>query len=806
VVACGDDDTGNNGDGGLEGDGGVSPGAGSGGKGSSVSNFNEVNKALDDLNKDLQDGLDGVNGDIGDANDKIDDLSKQADDLADQLAHINDPANCSANQACIPDGLGITAMGLADVISKLCSLEIDCCDADELNYKFGPGITTVKECTDTFTDMVNNGLSPSFLSQNGVLINRVIAIAQAINSNDVQVEIDPKAVKACVDYLGKRECQKFEALDVEPATHCEVIDYTDTDDPCSLDLLVKGAQQEGQVCGVTGVNECDAGLVCRYVPSSDFGICATPSAIGDHCRADSDCDGTEQFCNLGTGTCQERGDEGDDCEHVDPTFNYEGLGPSIVSGWENPAAVKIECKRGLVCDPTSNKCVSNCSAGAFCQNNAGCPEGLICNTALNDGLRIHYNMGVCTDPIATGDPCFCNLGTPVVGGKCIDNATGLEQENSQCESGRCAMGDNGLECTEALKPVGASCTLGAPGVGQPDATCISRWCAGDGKCATQCTPYAPPNYFAEVPCADPNYYCNVAIGSIPYGGSPTTTGRFACEPKKANDSACHVQALSSDGALYYPGDTNFNYPENYECASGYCDGGTSQCKPRIAANTTCPFTASNARASCTGSWCKMVDAMPTYTCIAYVAPGGACDQSDARVCGPDAYCATVGTNMNKCVSYAAAGEACDNTNDVRCDTTDEAHYLNCALTSATAGVCAEYGMYPNGSTCNGNDEQCASQWCNGDNTCQEPVAEGEDCNVSAPEIRCAEGTYCNFDNLPQTDPDYGKGTCTAKGLAGQSCDPRFNSSDCVDECVLRNDSFVCDSYSLPDETLFCDGE
>src|SRR5690242_15085721 len=128
VIACGDDDTGNSGDGGVE-DGGTSnPNAGSGGKG--ATNFAEVNKAIDDVKKDLQDGLDGVNADIGDANDKIDDLSKQADELADQLAHVNDPANCSANQSCIPDGIGITAMGLADVIEKLCSLEIDCCDAD----------------------------------------------------------------------------------------------------------------------------------------------------------------------------------------------------------------------------------------------------------------------------------------------------------------------------------------------------------------------------------------------------------------------------------------------------------------------------------------------------------------------------------------------------------------------------------------------------------------------------------------------------------------------------------------------------
>jgi hypothetical protein len=132
------------------------------------------------------------------------------------------------------------------------------------------------------------------------------------------------------------------------------------------------------------------------------------------------------------------------------------------------------------------------------------------------------------------------------------------------------------------------------------------------------------------------------------------------------------------------------------------------------------------------------------------------------------------------------------------------------LTSASAGVCAEYGMYPTGSTCDDEyDPQCASGWCRlSDDTCQEPLAEGEDCSITDLEINhCAEGTYCNYDNLPQTDPDYGKGTCTAEGMAGQSCDPRFNGTDCIDhDCVLRNDSFVCDQYSLPEEALFCDGD
>ena len=787
VVACGDDDTGNNGDGGVDDGGASNPGS------AGATSLSQVNKDLKTLKDDLKAGLDGVQGDIGDANASIDDLNDQAADLASRLDELEGVPNCSANQSCIPDGISISAMGLADIIETLCSLEINCCDADELNYKFGPGITTVKECTDTFTDLVNNGLSPSFLNQNGVLISRVISIAQAINSNDVQVEIDPKAVQACVDYLAKRECEKYVAPDEpEEVTHCEVVDYADTDDPCALSLLVKGLQKEGDVCGITGLNECAAGLVCRAVPSSVFSICASPSAVDDHCRSDADCDGTEQFCNLGTGKCQSRGDEGDDCEYVDPSFTYEGLNPGIVNGWENPQAVKVECKRGLICDPTTDKCVSNCSANTFCYSNVNCPDGLICNYGAIPGLRNSYNQGICTDPIATGEQCYCNLGTDPVGGKCIDNLTGLEQVNTQCESGRCVEGVSGLECADGLKAIGASCTLAVAGVGQADATCISKWCAGDGKCATQCTDN-------NLPTCPTGYYCNVAIPVIPYAGSPTSPNRFACEPKKANDGACHIQDI-----------TNGQFPEHFECTGGYCDASVSQCKPRLAATVACPAT--NSATACSNSFCKYIDSTPTYTCTAFIAAGGACNFSDARECGPGAYCGEAGTNANKCVAYAAAGAACDNANDVFCDTSG-ATSLSCALTSATAGVCAAFGMYPDGSNCSngGNpyDPFCASHWCRGsDLTCQQPLAEGADCDIDDPEINhCAVGTFCDYDDLPTSDADYGKGTCVAQGTAGVACNPRFDGMDCLNNgCTLRNDQFVCESYSLPEETLFCDGE
>jgi hypothetical protein len=72
--------------------------------------------------------------------------------------------------------------------------------------------------------------------------------------------------------------------------------------------------------------------------------------------------------------------------------------------------------------------------------------------------------------------------------------------------------------------------------------------------------------------------------------------------------------------------------------------------------------------------------------------------------------------------------------------------------------------------------------------------------------RCAQGLYCSYPDLPEDDSDYGEGTCEPRGTAGQPCDWRFESADCIGSCDLVNDQFLCNAASILPETLFCDGE
>jgi hypothetical protein len=767
LIACGDDDDG----GGASADGGVSD------FGEVQAQLDEIDDSITDLQSDVDMKLDGVNSDIAKANASISDLEDDATDLDMRLGAVEDDlevVNCSVDEACMPDGIMVSEAGIRAIVNQLCTLEINCCDGDELTYKFGPGITTVEHCTETFTDLVNNGFSPDFLNGNGVLINRVINMAQAINSNDVQVTIDAAAVAACVDYLEERECNKYVAPDAAPLLHCTPPTIEDVADPCALKLLVKGAQQEGDVCGITGVDECAPGLTCRKTGAGSLiGLCAAPSLVDDRCRRDADCDGVEQFCNLTTGMCQERSAEGEDCEYVDPTFknNIGGLDPGYGYGatgqWQNPTALKIECKQGLTCDPTTNKCVSYCSMGSICSTNAGCPDGLICNFTDVANMYMTFGYGTCTAPIAKDAPCTLT--------------SGLE-----CMSGRCAFDgvtDARNECADPFKKAGDACTLITAGVSNVDATCETGRCGTDGKCVAVC--------FEQIDCPA-THYCS----------TDSATGGNACQPKKALDATCFPVTI--------PTNTN----DNYECASGYCQSGINQCKAKVAAGGACGTAQDTA---CMPSqYCRFDAGLMTYSCTAVVAAGGTCSLNNE--CGAGAYCGTAGSNAMKCVAFVASGATCDAVNDVRCN---DGASLVCADFGAT-DRCYEPGQYAVGAVCTGAAQQdsmgvfrtldtiCASTWCRrSDGTCQEPVALGGDCDEdNLAKDRCAEDSYCKFPALALTASAYGEGTCTAQGTVGQPCDPRFGGDDCVDpgNCELRNDAFVCSVGSVVEETLFCDGD
>jgi hypothetical protein len=600
--------------------------------------------------------------------DDVSNLGNDVDDLQERIDALENPpvGSCSEGELCIPDGVSIASAGFLPIVEQLCAHETSCCDANELNYRFGRSVTDATSCKELFVDLVNNGYTPWFLSASEVAA--VIEVAQALNDTGRQVEIVADAVQACADHLEARSCPAItEGSDDERCTPPEA----DEESPCAIDKLLVGTEPEGSNCTVDNVPECEAGLVCRGIGESNKGLCATPAEVEDRCLSDSQCD--ELFCNLTTGRCQERSGLGEPCSYVDPTF--EDLDPGIDEGsysaQQDPSRLKVQCERHLWCDPASKTCVSPCSKGSFCFANSQCPEGLACNRTLDEGLRKRTGVGLCSDPIANGMPC--RSASECASGLCFfDSAMDEEvgtctapranaqpcNNDDQCTSSNCQydQADNRNECVPALKEDGAACTT--PG---SDATCESSVCDANNECATRC-------YQGDVACPSGEYcsgvYCVVAI---------------------ANDQACGSHVSCASGFCDFSQQAPVCKPKvaaNAACASGYteqcpntqyCNGNTGNCTTYAAALAEC------GNVQCApGLSCRQAGSVSRcYDLNGNVPAGGPCSSDD--------HCKTGWCAQNVCADPLPADAACD-FNDAtknRC-----AQGLFCAVVEGTtAGAC-----------------------------------------------------------------------------------------------------------------------
>jgi hypothetical protein len=732
AVGCGDD-SGNDDDGS---DGGATIEDVS----NNVDNLNDQVSEIDDNVKGLNDDVKGLNDDVSQLTDKGKELDQRLDDLENGKG-----PNCSETEACVPDGLDAVKKGVMSLVERMCALELDCCNDDERNYKFGPGVKTVSDCVATYNDVLANGISPDFLGIDSILNGSVIGIVQAINDDQIKVGLNDKGVKACLDYLDKVKCPQVEE---DLPEFCEPLDEVDLDEvaPCSPQSLFVSTQVEGGLCAgpnlaYSDVPTCGKGLVCRQV-GAQHGICAAAAAVGDRCTEDWQCD-EKLFCNQSTGKCQEKGGVGDACAYVDPSF-VSDLNPTNAS-----QAQSLECKPGLDCDPKSKKCVKSCSDGALCSANliplisagpSDCPEDFVCNVTENEGL-LNRGYGVCRKPTAKGKKC-----TP---------------EANECVSGVCGLdGESGdYVCKDALKKAGAACDAGP----QPDATCATGYCDSANKCAkATCTYDAATLSYVGCP---KDYYCETY--------QPVGDG-WACEPLVDDGDPCN---LSGD----------------VQCDSGYCDTGleTPSCAAKLAEDAAC-----SRNAQCPDTQYCNTNA-ETVVCTDLLADGATCAGVSGE-CGPNADC--IGAT---CQARAAKGGDCDTDVGPQCKTG-----LVCATTvyptPGTAGSCYEPGKFADGAACS-SPSDCGSGWCNSNYVCAKLIADGKACDVDdGLKDHCAKGTYCKH---PADDP---AGKCTKQATAGQKCDPRFDGLDCLGDyegaCVVRHDTFVCETIAVPEGKLFCDGE
>lgn len=772
VTGCGDDEGG----GGSE-DGGMTT-------------IDDLSDQVDNLEGQLtgvSDDVEGLGEDLNGLEGQVGDLEQSLDDLRNDVENP-DILDCSESELCVPDGVMFSQAALEDLVTVVCEHEINCCDEDELNFKFGPGIASVEDCVQLFTDLVNNGQSPWFLQDNPYVINQIIAVAQAINDEATHIELNADGIADCVEQLDSRECPEY--TEVEPDTECVNPEPVE-EDVCAIANLVTGLQAEGELCGdYYGVPECADGLFCSHESSSQRGICAPLPSEGDLCREDNDCDPgfdewnwgnfmTNLFCNKKTSACEPLGDVGDPCEYVDPTFSYYDY---YLNPWQyQKEATAVGCLPHLICDPIAEECAEHCDAGGqFCQRGevtTPCPEGLICNVSALPDLFDNYGGGVCTVEIDDGE-----------------RATYADE----CASGRLDVDDDLNDiCGEQLKDAGDDCDAAGE-----DAECEFGWCDTDEHCSARCNCEGEDcdNFFEEgdwvaTPCDD-GFYCD--------WGNPRGGSWYACEPKVDNNEVC---------------DTTNNSPHT-SCTSGFCDpdqgddeaGTANLCSPKQTAAQNAPCTTTNDEECPNGQYCNSMN-----LCRPYVAEGGSCEVVDPLVeCHPDLICVT-STGTDTCAEPAALGEAC---NDGNMEDPSCAFGLSCIDTDGAAGTemgCYDYtGTFANGVDCTtwgaGGGIYCASGWCQPNSptaptswACAPKIEVGEACDADDATLNvCEDGTFCNH------GVDDSEGECAEQHLPGQSCKPYLGGMDCLNstgsgDCVLTNDQFVCNQYAQPPESLFCDG-
>lgn len=786
VIGCGDDETSSaSEDGGVEQD------------------LREVTDAINNVRDDL-DGLtenvDGLNEDVDGLDERLNDIDELNELIDGRLEDLENPEilSCSESEVCIPDGIDLSTEGIDDIIAVICEHEVDCCSEAELNFKFGPGIETADQCRELFTDIVENGFSPSFLDASLApsVVFQIIGVAQALNDPRVRVEIDADGVQECVESL-QLECPEIP----EPGEPAEPECYASPEyeeDPCSLDNLLNGLQDDGELCGLYAygggegggevIPECKDGSYCSFegYSSAVQGICTKLPENGDFCQEDEDCDPfadsynnywggpqvTYLYCNIASAQCEPLGAVGDPCDFIDDTFTI-----TDESGYLDPSdrsSTSRDCRNGLTCDPTSNECVDNCSRGRFCYPGADpfstCGEDFLCNVTEEPKLYENHYLGICWPALERGDSCT---------------------EGFECEGGKCTEDcnqDTGLcECNEVLAP-GEECDT--PG---PDDLCSSGWCGTNGECADTCNCDANVEGSCDagvegpagVACDD-GYYCN-------WGQYDSNGLMYVCEPLIANGSVCDY----TDGE-----------DQHVPCNSGFCNTSLGQCAAKVAVDDPCPTGLDQ---QCRNT--QYCNNEATMLCRTYRTAGQTCDA--AVECADGLVCVD-GTASDTCQPLAQPGEVCNagNVGAPQCDTSEDSLIECVDIDGGRAGLVYEcyspQSGYADTVECGGNDALCASGWCRPDaatapveQTCEQPLPEGDACDTNNPTIDvCAEGLFCKRTRSSTA------GTCAEQSGPGEPCDPFFGNGGCRfgGQCVFTKDQYLCDDTSIEyGVEVFCGG-
>ncbi|HEX2678141.1 MAG TPA: hypothetical protein VHM19_15910, partial [Polyangiales bacterium] len=264
------------------------------------------------------------------------------------------------------------------LVDAICANAFSCCNADELAFQYGPGITA-DNCSAKILDAADQrryGVPLSAAPELEV-INDLARLQYGFDLG--RARIDAEAVKACAALIEKRACAKDQPTDHCVARPSDEMDATaQLAAACAADTLVVGLQKMGADCD-PDATDCAEALFCRSTGSSR-GVCIAKAAAGDACLSDFDCG--ELVCDYATAKCVEGAGAGQACAYFDSALPNEG-------------SETTRCKQGLLCDTVAFVCSDPvCAGGTSCNDETQCPEGLRC---------VRYRCG---ERLAAGVNCY----------------------------------------------------------------------------------------------------------------------------------------------------------------------------------------------------------------------------------------------------------------------------------------------------------------------------------------------------------------------------------------------------------------
>jgi hypothetical protein len=311
-------------------------------------------------------------------------------------------------------------------------------------------------------------------------------------------------------------------------------------------------------------------------------------ANGLACLADTDC--TSGFCNPSTRlcaapTCSDTWKNGLETDVDCGGTTCVAAGKTCAAGFD--CALTADCAGGLVCDPTTKTCATQCLANpAACTANEQCCAGFCDMTVPSDKH--------CADPVTcTGNGAACSFNTQCCTGYCDPSKFCGNPPVCRDLDAPCAA--NADCCDAYCNPSTRLCDTPVSACGATSSTCT----ANVDCCSSACNnPTGAPNAGTCTSTA----FCKVAGAACLNSGECCSVD---CVGGVCLEAACKA--------------TGTGCVTSTDCCTGICTGGLCQALPAPSGTSACTTlgdACNPAADTCCSKNCQGGKCIPAYLCHA----------------------------------------------------------------------------------------------------------------------------------------------------------------------------------------------